>query len=81
MMAVTVATCQEFGLTVSESETESMRLSSVHNSMEAALNIKAAGQRYNKQTWKFVCLGGAVSADAKCPSKSTAVSARRGRVS
>ena len=77
MMAAIVVTCQELGLTVSESKTESMRLWSVPSATEAALRIKAAGQR-NKPTEKFVYFGGAISADAKRPSTSTAVSARRG---
>ncbi len=63
MMAVIVETCQEFGLTVSESKTESMRLWSVSSPTETVLDISAAGQRY-KQTDKFVYLGGAISADA-----------------
>ena len=64
MMAVIVTTCQEFGLMVSESKTETMRLWSAPSSTETTLDIKAAGQRY-KQTEKFVYLGGAISADAK----------------
>ena len=53
MMAVIVTTCQEFGLMVSESKTETMRLWSAPSSTETTLDIKAAGQRY-KQTEKFV---------------------------
>ena len=57
MMAVIVTTCQEFGLMVSESKTETMRLWSAPSSTETTLDIKAAGQRY-QQTEKFVYLGG-----------------------
>ena len=64
VMAVIVTTCQEFGLMVSESKTETMRLWSVPSSTEITLDIKAAGQRY-KQTEKIVYLGGATTADAK----------------
>ena len=49
---------------VSESKTETMRLWSVSSCTETTLDIKAAGQRY-EQTEKFVCLGGAISADAR----------------
>ena len=64
MMAVIVTTYQEFGLMISESKTETMRLWLVPSSTETTLDIKAAGQRY-KLTEKFVYLGGAISADAK----------------
>ncbi|CAM9274940.1 unnamed protein product [Sphacelaria rigidula] len=64
VMAAIVMTRQEFGLIISENNTESMRLRSVPSSTEAALDIKAADQRY-KQTGKFIYLGGATSADAK----------------
>ena len=65
MMAVIVTTCQEFGMMVSESKTETMRLWSVPSSTaETTLDIKTAGQQY-KQTEKFVYLGSAISADAK----------------
>ena len=57
MMAAIVTTCQEFGLMVSESKTETMRLWSAPSSTETTLDIQAAGQRY-KQTEKFVYLGG-----------------------
>ncbi|CAM9145281.1 unnamed protein product [Sphacelaria rigidula] len=63
-MGVVVVTGRESGLAVSECKTESMRLWSVPSSMETALHIKAAGQRY-KQAGKFVLLGGAISADAE----------------
>ena len=52
MMAVIVTTCQEFGLTVFDSKTETMHLWSVPSSTETTLDIKAAGQRY-KQTETF----------------------------
>ena len=66
MMAVIVSICQEFGLMISESKTETMRLWSVPSSTETTLDIKSAGQWY-KQPEKFVYLGGAISADAKMP--------------
>ena len=44
MMAVIVTTCQEFGLMVSESKTETMRLWSAPSSTETTLDIKAAAR-------------------------------------
>ena len=63
MMGVTVVTCQEFGLTVSEKKTEAMHLWSHPHTASNALRIEAAGQRY-KQTTEFVYLGGAISESA-----------------
>ena len=63
MMGVIVVTCQEFGLTVSEKNTEAMPLWSHPHTTSNALRIEAAGQRY-KQTTEFVYLGGAISESA-----------------
>ena len=64
MMSVIVVACQEFGLTVSEKKTEAMHLWSHPHTASNALRIEAAGQRYFKQTTKFVHLGGAISESA-----------------
>ena len=53
----------EFGLTVSEKNTEAMHLWSHPHTASNALRIEAAGQRY-KQTTEFVYLGGAISESA-----------------
>ena len=63
MMGVIVVTCQEFGLTVSEKNTEAMHLWSHPHTASNALQIEAAGQRY-KHTTEFVYLGGAISDNA-----------------
>ena len=63
MMCVVVVACQEFGLTVSEKNTEAMHLWSHPHTASNALQIEAAGQCY-KQTTEFVYLGGAISESA-----------------
>ena len=63
MVGVTVVTCQEFGLTVSEKKTEAMHLWSHPHTASNALRIEVAGQRY-KQTTEFVYLGYAISESA-----------------
>lgn len=54
---------QDFGLTVSESKTEGMRLRSVPSSSETSALIEAASRR-GKQTAKCAYLGDAVSEGA-----------------
>ena len=63
MMGVIVVTGQEFGLTVSEKNTEAMHLWPHPHTASNALRIEAAGQRYN-QTTEFVYLGRAISENA-----------------
>ena len=63
MMDVVVVACQEFGLTVSEKNTEAMHLWSHPNTASNALQIEAAGQRY-KQATEFVYLGCTISESA-----------------
>lgn len=46
MMAVVALACLEVGLTVSESESQSMSLCSEPSSAETPLHISAVGQRY-----------------------------------
>ena len=76
MVGVTVVTCQEFGLIVSEKKTEAMHLWSHPHTASNALRIEAAGQRY-KQTTEFVYLGCAISerADLDIESKRRIVAA------
>ena len=50
MMDVIVVACQEFGLTVSEKESEAMHLWSHPNTASNALRIEAAEQRYKETT-------------------------------
>ena len=63
MMDVIAVACQEFGLKVSEKNTEAMHLWFHPNTASNALRFEAAGQRY-KQTTEFVYLGGAISESA-----------------
>ena len=50
MMDVIVVACQEFGLTVSEKESEAMHLWSHPNTASNALRIEGAEQRYKETT-------------------------------
>ena len=63
MMGITVAACQEFGLTLSEKKTEAVRLWSHPHTASNALRIEAAGQRY-KQTTEFGYFGDAIGESA-----------------
>ncbi len=62
MMSAIVCTCREFGLTVSESKTETMHMR-VRDGEAVAMRIEAAGQKYN-QVQDFVYLGGDINDDA-----------------
>ena len=61
MMTVIVTACSAFGLTVSEAKTEIMCLQT-KGGRKVSFTVNAAGQVY-KQTMRFVCLGGAITAD------------------
>ena len=50
MMDVIVVACQEFGLTVSEKESEAMHLWSHPNTAPNTLRSETAGQRYKQTT-------------------------------
>ena len=63
MMDVIVVAYQEFVLTVSEKNTETMHLWSHPSAASNALRIEAAGQRY-MQTAEFMYLGGGISESA-----------------
>lgn len=63
MMVVVMVACQEFGITLSKDEIESMHPSSIPSFLDTTPHIEAVGHRY-KQVVRFVYLGGDISAEA-----------------